>query len=206
MGLDVLGYLVEILSGMPFDRFLRTRLFDPLGMDDTWFYLPEELNNRLVTVQTSENGEWVPYPVTFYDPDYPIKGSKALFAGGAGLCSTPEDYATFLQMYLNNGELNGTRILSRTTVNTIMSNHYPEIWEDSYDYYGLAFSINTEKGEDIGGLGSKGTFGWGGYFNTQYFADPEEEIIGVIMKQTRNVRGDNTSWRFKQLVGQCISD
>ena len=206
MGLDVLGYLVEILSGMPFDEFLRTRLFDPLGMDDTWFYLPEQLQERLVTVQTREDGKWVPFPNSFYDPDYPIKGAKTLFPGGGGLSSTAIDYATFLQMYLNDGELNGTRILSRTTVNTIMSNHFTDIWEDTYNYYGLAFSVITEKGEDRGGQGSTGTFGWGGYFNTQYFADPGEEIIGIIFKQTQGTSGDNTGWKFRQLVGQVIDD
>ncbi|HEY3389315.1 MAG TPA: serine hydrolase domain-containing protein, partial [Prolixibacteraceae bacterium] len=121
-GLDVMGYLIEILSGMPFDQYLKKHLFEPLGMNDTWFYLPTDKAGRLVSVQQkNENGEWGRYPVTFYDPDYPIKGAKSFFSGGAGLSSTAKDYATFLQMYLNGGELNGVRILSRTTVETILS-------------------------------------------------------------------------------------
>lgn len=205
-GLDVLGYLVEIWSGVPFDRFLRTRIFDPLGMDDTWFYLPETHYDRLVTIQMPENGGWVPYPVTFYDPDYPVKGAKTFFSGGAGLCSTPEDYAEFLQMYLNGGEYSGNRILSRTTVDTIMHNHFPEVWDDTTQYYGLAFEVLTEKGAVAGGMGNEGTFSWGGYFNTQYFADPQENVIGIIMKQTQRTVVDNTGSRFRQLVVESIAD
>jgi CubicO group peptidase (beta-lactamase class C family) len=92
---------------MPFDKFLRERIFDPLGMNDTWFYLPDEKSSRLVTVQYPENGKWKRFPITFYNPDYPITGARKYFAGGAGLSSTSMDYATFLQMYLNGGELNG---------------------------------------------------------------------------------------------------
>jgi len=206
-GLDVLGYLVEIVSGMPFDQYLKKHLFEPLGMNDTWFYLPNEKANRLVSVQQkNDKGEWERYPATFYDPDYPIKGAKAFFSGGAGLSSTAKDYATFLQMYLNGGELNGIRILSRTTVQTILSNQIGNIWGDSGKYFGLAFSVVDQKGQGLGDLGSAGTFEWGGYFNTQYFADPKEKIIGILMKQTQGNVSDNTGWKFRQLVGQSLDD
>lgn len=207
-GLDVLGYFIEVVSGMPFDRFLRERLFDPLGMDDTWFYLPEEKTARLVPVQEkSESGEWVHYSSDYYDPDYPVKGAGRFFSGGAGLSSTAKDYATFLQMYLNGGELNGIRILSRTTVKSIMANQIGDLWGvDPDSYYGLAFGVLTLKGQGRGGLGSAGTFNWGGYFNTQYFADPQEQIIGVLMKQTRGQVSDNTSWQFRLLTGQAVDD
>lgn len=206
-GLDVLGYLIEIVSGKPLDVFLRTRLFDPLHMDDTWFYLPDGKASRLVSVQKPENGKWVRYPVTFYDPDYPIKGAKKFFPGGAGLSSTPRDYATFLQMYLNGGELNGKRILSRTTVQSMMGNQNDKIWgADAESYYAMAFSVTTLKGQDRGGNGSAGTFRWGGYFNTSYFADPREKVIGVLMKQTQDNNNDDTEWRFSVLVGQAIND
>ncbi len=121
-GLDVLGYFIEIMSGKPFDEFLQERIFEPLGMNDTYFYLPESKNSRLVPVQTFRDNKWIRYTNTYYDTDYPIKGSKTFFSGGAGLSSTAKDYATFLQMYLNNGELNGVRLLSRTTVQVIMAN------------------------------------------------------------------------------------
>lgn len=206
-GLDVLGYLIEIVSGMPFDKFLRTRLFDPLGMDDTWFYLPDEKASRLVTVQEPVDGTWKKLPESFYDTDYPVKGAKAFFAGGAGLSSTAEDYATLLQMYLNGGELNGKRILSRTTIQAIMSNQNYSVWDNEAEwYYGLAFGVLTEKGAAKGGQGSAGTFNWGGYFNTGCFADPAEQIIGVIMKQTRNQSNDDTEWKFKIIAGQSVSD
>lgn len=204
-GLDVLGYFVEVVSGMSFDEFLRKRLFDPLGMNDTWFYLPASKADRLVSVQRKENGEWKRYPITFYDPDYPVKGAKRFFSGGAGLSSTAKDYATFLQMYLNGGELNGTRLLSRTTIEFMMSNQVGELLGD-VEQYGLAFGLLTEKGEDRGGRGSEGTFRWGGYFNTQYFADPKENIIGIIMKQTQGPIQDNTGWKFPILVGQAVDD
>lgn len=205
-GLDVLGYFIEVISGMPFDEFLRTRLFEPLGMQDTWFYLPASKANRLVAVQRKQEGEWERYPVTFYDPEYPIKGAKRFFSGGAGLSSTAKDYATFLQMYLNGGELNGIRILSRTTIQSMMGNQTGDLFGGGNRYYGLAFGVLTQQGQDRGGSGSIGTFDWGGYFNTQYFADPEEDIIGIIMKQTQGPTGDETGWKFRLLVGQAVDD
>lgn len=205
-GLDVLGYFIEVVSGMPFDVFLQKRLFGPLGMKDTGFYLPAEKAARLVAVQKPEGSKWVRYPVTFYDPDYPIKGAKSFFSGGAGLCSTAKDYATFLQMYLNGGELGGVRILSRTTVDTILREQVAkDLFGGGDKHYGLAFGVVTEKGQGKGGEGSAGTFDWGGYFNTQYFADPKEKLIGVLMKQTQG-GNDNTGWKFRQLVGQTVDD
>jgi len=205
-GLDVLGYFIEIVSGMKLDAFFRTRIFEPLGMHDSWFYLPQSKYSRLVTVQKKENGKWVKYPTTFYDTDYPVKGAKTFFSGGAGLSSTALDYATFLQMYLNNGELNGKRLLSRTTIQFMMSNQINDLWSNSGSYYGLAFGVLDQKGQDKGGSGSAGSFTWGGYFNTQYFADPKEQIIGIIMKQTQGNVTDNTGWKFRQLVGQAVDD
>lgn len=204
-GLDVLGYFIEVVSGMPLDDFLRTRIFEPLGMEDTWFYLPKEKHARLVAVQTKKGDTWARYPVTFYDPDYPKTGAKAFFSGGAGLSSTAKDYATFLQMYLNQGELNGVRLLSRTTVQTIMSNQIGNIW-DGGKHYGLAFGLINEKGAAAGGEGGFGTFDWGGYFNTQYFADPQEHIIGILMKQTQGPVKDDTGWQFRQMVFAAVDN
>ncbi|NNE35753.1 MAG: beta-lactamase family protein, partial [Rhodothermales bacterium] len=137
-GLDVLGYLIEVVSGQPFDEFLREHIFDPLGMHDTWFYLPDNKAKRLVSVQQQgADKEWSRYPTTFYDPDYPIRGAKRFFSGGAGLSSTAKDYATFLQMYVNGGELGGVRLLSRTTVQTIMSNQVGDLLGEQADrHYG----------------------------------------------------------------------
>jgi CubicO group peptidase (beta-lactamase class C family) len=205
-GLDILGYFIEIMSGMTFEEFLDKRLFKPLGMLDTHFYLPKEKAGRLVSVQRPAGDHWERYPVTFYDPDYPIKGARSFFSGGAGLSSTAKDYATFLQMYLNGGELNGVRILSRTTVQSIMGNQTGDLFGSDNKHYGLAFGVVTDKGQDSGGIGSTGTFDWGGYFNTQYFADPKEGLIGILMKQTQDAARDQTGWKFRQLVGQAVDD
>jgi CubicO group peptidase (beta-lactamase class C family) len=175
-------------------------------MKDTWFYLPQDKAHRLVKVHLADNGHWISLPVTFYDPDYPVKGDRTFFSGGAGLSSTAKDYATFLQMYLNKGELNGVRILSRTTIQSIMANHVGNLWESPARYHGLAFGVLTSAGQDKGGQGSTGTFDWGGYFNTQYFADPEEDLIGILMKQTQGSIHDNTAWRFRLLAEQAIDD
>ena len=204
-GLDVLGYFIEKVSGMPFDKFLKTRIFDPLGMEDTWFYLPKSKHDRLVSVQQKIEGKWQKYPVTFYDTDYPKKGAQSFFSGGAGLSSTAKDYANFLQMYLNQGELNGVRLLSRTTVQSILSNQIGDIMKGGKNY-GLAFGLVNQLGQDMGGDGSAGTFDWGGYFNTQYFADPQEQTIGIIMKQTQGNVKDDTGWKFRQMVGAAIDN
>lgn len=184
-GLDVLGYFIEIMSGQPLDQFFHERIFNPLDMDDTYFYLPNSKADRLVPVQTLSEGKWINYTSPLYDVNYPIHGAKTFFAGGAGLCSTAKDYATFLQMYLNKGELNGIRLLSRTTVQFMMANHIGDLWGNSESHHGLAFSVVTQKGQDKGGLGSAGTFEWGGYFNTKYFADPNEQVIGILFKHEK---------------------
>jgi len=208
-GLDVLGYFIEVVSGMPFDEFLRKRLFEPLNMSDTYFYLPENKAARLVSVQRpNKEGQWEKFPTTFYDPEYPIKGAKTFFSGGAGLSSTAKDYATFLQMYLNQGELGGKRFLSRTTIDAILSNQTETLFggEKGDSFFGLAYSVLRANGADKGGIGSEGTFTWGGYFNTNYFADPKEKIIGVIMKQTQQTKGDNLNNLFRQIIYQSLDD
>ncbi|MDT0648333.1 serine hydrolase domain-containing protein [Zunongwangia sp. F260] len=206
MGLDVLGSFVEVVSGQSFSDYLEEHIFDPLEMEDTHFYQPEGNRERLVSVQVKEGGQWKNLEPTFYDPDYPVKGAQTFYSGGAGLSSTAEDYATFLQMYLNKGELNGTRLLSRTTVNSILGNQTEDLFGGKDKYYGRAFGVVTPEGQDMGGIGSTGTFDWGGYFNTQYFADPEEDVIGIIMKQTSGGTGDQTGWKFRQMVMATIDD
>ncbi len=208
-GLDVLGYFIEVVSGTSFDEFLRKRMFEPLGMSDTYFYLPDTKSPRLVSVQRpNKDGQWEKFPVTFYDTDYPIKGAKTFFSGGAGLSSTAKDYATFLQLYLNQGEMEGKRYLSRTTIDAILSNQTETLFggEKGDSFFGLAYSVLRVNGEAKGGAGSEGAFTWGGYFNTNYFADPKEKIIGVIMKQTQQTKGDNLNALFRQLIYQSLDD
>ncbi|MBB4080574.1 CubicO group peptidase (beta-lactamase class C family) [Lewinella aquimaris] len=204
-GLDVLGYFIEVVSGEPLDEYFRNHIFEPLGMDDTWFYLPENKHDRLVSIQRPAGDGWENYPTTFYDPKYPIAGARRFFSGGAGLSSTAADYASFLQMYLNGGELDGTRLLSRTTIQSIMANQVGDL-RNPGSYYGLAFGVVDETGQGRGGRGSEGTFDWGGYFNTQYFADPQEQLIGILMKQTQGTSQDQTAWKFRLLVGAAVDD
>ncbi|MEH6659060.1 serine hydrolase domain-containing protein [Leeuwenhoekiella marinoflava] len=205
-GLDVLGYFVQIISGKQLDEFFKTEIFEPLKMQNTYFYLPKGKRDELVSVQTKNEDKWVDFPTTFYDPDYPKKGEMTFFSGGAGLSSTPIDYAQFLQMYLNKGTLNGHRLLSRTTIDFMLSNQIGDIWKSRGAYHGLAFSVVDDLSAAKGGKGSPRTFEWGGYFNTQYFADPEENLIGIIMKQTQKVSGDETSWKFRNIVFSSIDD
>jgi len=205
-GLDVLGYFVEIISGMPFDKFLKTRIFDPMGMNDTGFYLSEAKADRLVAVQEQKKGKWQPLQNDMFEANYPIKGAKAYFSGGGGLSSTALDYASFLQMYLNKGVYNGKRFLSGTTIDFMMQKQFLNIWKGAGSHYGLAFEVINKKGASQGGRGSEGTFDWGGYFNTQYFADPKEQLIGIIMKQTSGPVDDATGWQFIQIIESAIAD
>ena len=207
-GLDVLGYLIEIISGQSFSEFLEEHLFEPLGMSNTQFYLNEDQYQLLVPVQTkNQNGEWIIYdghPDGYYDANYPKIGAKKFYSGGAGLTSTAQDYARFLQMYLNGGVFNEHRILSPTTVDLIMSNQTNDLFGEGNTYYGLAFGVVTDKGFNIGGRGSVGTFDWGGYFNTQYYADPDLNIIGILMKQTQRIPWENTGNIMRQVVGASV--
>ena len=204
-GLDVAGRLVEVVSGLSFDVFLRTRIFEPLGMVDTQFYLRPDQVDRLVTVQQpGEESGWIKYEGTeHYDADYPMKGARTWFGGGAGLTSTVRDYAAFLQMYLNGGEYQGTRLLSRTTIKTMMA-HQSDLAVTGY--YGLGFSVLNADGVAHGGLGGLNTFSGGGYFNTKFFADPNEQLLGMIFKQTRGQKGDQTTDKFMQLTFAAIDD
>jgi CubicO group peptidase (beta-lactamase class C family) len=197
LGLDVLGHFVEVISGMPFDRFLRTRIFDPLGMKDTWFYLPEDRAGRLVPLHDGESGKAVPVRKDVFDgvnPNYPtLKGTY--FSGGAGLSSTVEDYARFLQLFLNKGEFNGVRLLSPKTVELIMTEQTPKLDVE----VGLAFGLETAD-NDHQAPRSLGSFTWGGAFATLYWADPREQLIGQIYTNMLNPLARNLGGRFETLT------
>lgn len=200
---DVLGYLVEIWSGVPFDQFLKTRIFDPLGMDDTFFYLPRNKQNRLVALHGNQDNKTFKMkspPYDALDPDYPgLKGTY--FSGGAGLSSTVEDYAKFLQLFLNKGEFNGTRLLSRKTVELMLVDHLPDLDMD----FGLGFGLETEK-NDYRSPASLGSFSWGGAFSTSYWADPRENLIGLLYTNIYNNPYGNIAEKFKVLTYQSIID
>ena len=199
--LDVLGYFIEVISQKSLDVFFKERIFDPLEMNDTYFYLPTTHQDRLVPVQTKKDGFWTKYQGDFYDTNYPVKGAKTFLSGGAGLSSTTADYSNFLQMFLNKGSFKDKQILGKKTVELVYVNQNSHIPGSSI---GLAFGLISEKDQDLGGKGSMGTITWGGYFNTFYFADPVENIIGILYKQTREIEEEKTNIEFSTLLFQSL--
>jgi len=204
---DVLGYLVEVVSGMTLDEFFRKRIFQPLGMKDTYFYLPKEKHNRLVGLYTHVNGVLAESePVvqingTFYR-DFPLMNLQ-MFSGGGGLSSTIMDYAIFLQMMLNGGEYNGTRILSRSAVRLMTQNQIGDINNGS-NKFGLGFGITTERGS-ARSPANEGTFDWGGMFATTYWVDPKEKVVGLFFQNAYPTEHGDISERFKVLTYQAIN-
>ena len=196
IGLDVLGYLIEIVSGKNLDVYFNDEIFEPLEMHDTYFYLPENKYDRLVPVLTKENDKWVIFEDDRFNINYPIEGSKRFFAGGCGLSSTLKDYYNFLSIFINDGKFKENQIISKMTNALLFQNQLPESFNQGV---GLAFGLTREEDLYRGSVGSINTLSWGGYFNTQYFADPEKKIVGIIYKQTQNIQ-DNTSDLFKRSV------
>ena len=201
LSIDVLGYFVEVVSGMPFDRFLRTRIFDPLGMRDTWFYLPQDRANRLVSLHNAESGTAVPMKGLVFDgvdPDYP-RLAGTYFSGGAGLSGSIEDYARFLQLFLNGGEYNGVRLLSPKTVQLMLTNQTRGMNTE----FGLGFGLETED-NDYRSPKSVGSFSWGGAFATTYWADPKEGLVALIYTNMYNNRTVNYADRFTTFTYAAI--
>ena len=201
IGLDVLGYFIELQSGMTLSDFFNERIFKPLGMNDTQFYLGNEKNERLVSVQTKKGGKWIDFYDDRFNVNYPIEGSKSIFFGGCGLTSTVIDYAKFVQMVLNKGRFNGNQIIGKKTAETMLLGQGYISWESEVS---LGFSLMKDDLYSTGIGGSKGTFSTGGYWNTSAFADPIENIIGIIYKQTYDIGSDPTSAAFRRLVFQSI--
>ena len=200
---DVLGYLVEIWSGKSFDEFLKTRVFEPLGMNDTHFYLPKNMQHRLVSLHGNKDGKVFRMkspPYDAFDPDYP-RLNGTYFSGGAGLSSTVEDYAKFLQVFLNGGEFNGTRLLSRKTVELMLTDQLPNLDNE----FGLGFGLETIRNDHQSPV-SVGSFSWGGAFSTQYWADPRENLIGVIYTNIYNNPYGSIAEKFKVLTYQAVAD
>ncbi|HEU0004861.1 MAG TPA: serine hydrolase domain-containing protein [Terriglobia bacterium] len=209
---DVLGYLVEVVSGMPLDKFLHERLFKPLGMKDTGFFLHQEKVSRLASAytyypekglqpfrdqQTIEEGSFV------YSADYPYHAPKTYFSGGGGLSSTAEDYFRFCQMMLNGGKFGDTRLLSRKSVELISQNHIQGKSETLG--YGLGFGVNSEA-RHLTELGSMSAYYWGGFFYTSFVIDPKEDMIAIFMGQLHPTGGLNLDAKTIRLAYQAIND
>ena len=211
--IDVLGHIIEIISGKPLDVFLKERLFEPLGMIDTDFYLPEAKADRLCALYGHPDNA-----PTLQRIDMPAHGRRyerpAFLSGGGGLLSTVHDYARFAQMLVNGGELDGARILSPTTVALYSINHMPEAalpygfaeGEDLY-HWGYGYSLGTRVLMDVSktGLpGSVGEFGWDGAFSTYVWIDPKEALYGLLMVQHQPNAYYPIAPQFKQLTYQAL--
>lgn len=201
---DVLGYLVEVVSGKTLDEFFRQRIFEPLGMKDTYFYLPSDKAGRLTTLytQTREGATIKSVARNGSNPDFP-KEKGTFYSGGAGLSSTAYDYAIFLQSMLNGGQYGGKRILSPITIDMMTANQIGDL-NVGVRKFGLGYAVATEK-EAARIPVSVGTFEWGGIFGTTYWADPKEGIVALIMTQKYPNSYNDLSDKFKVLVYQAIT-
>lgn len=205
---DILGALIEVVAQQPLDVFLQQRVLDPLGMKDTYFYLPPKLTDRLATVYSpTENGlNAAPVGTGMQAQGEYVKGPRTSFSGGAGYLSTALDYSKFLQMMLNKGVYNGQRLLSRKSVELMLENHigtkFP--WEKGQGF-GLGFSIHLAPGES-GIMGSVGDFGWGGAYHSVYWADPTEELAVVYFTQLIPANDLDDHKKLRNLVYQAIID
>lgn len=208
---DVLGRLVEVISGQPLDRFLEQRIFEPLKMRDTAFYVAEEKRDRFAAmhkvdedgVLSRDDSEWTR---AFDEP-------PSFLSGGGGLVSTASDYMRFCAMMLNGGELDGVRLLGRKTVELMTTNHLPDelVPIDFEDYavegygFGLGFSVLVDLAASSS-LGSVGMYSWGGYANTLFWVDPREELIGILLMQYVPFGHYPVQESFQTLTYQAIAD
>ncbi len=203
VSVDVLGRLVEVISGQPFDVFLRERIFDPLGMADTGFRVPDSKSDRVAPTYGHSGPDRALGPGDTSICDLP----PTLFSGGAGLRSTAQDYARFAQMLLNGGELDGARILGRKTVELMTVDHLEEGMPTGFLSpgwsFGLGFTVKTEAGLD-GLPSSVGEYNWIGIQGTSFWVDPEEDLVGVFMVQIRPNRDITFRDQFKRLVYQAL--
>jgi CubicO group peptidase (beta-lactamase class C family) len=179
LSVDVLGRLIKVVSGMSLDEFFRTRIFEPLGMKDTFFFPPNNKVDRLATAYTYYPDKGLNrFPDTpinedsfSYSADYPVRSPKKLFSGGAGLTSSVPDYARFCQMILNGGKLGNVRVLSPKSVELMTHDQLGKISPEQG--FGLGFGVDGVK-SPLEELGTPGQYGWGGFFYTEVSVDPKE--------------------------------
>ncbi|QNE07508.1 serine hydrolase domain-containing protein [Croceicoccus marinus] len=207
---DILGVVVEKISGQTLDAFLRERLIDPLGMTDTSFYLPDDKADRLAVVYADEDegisrapdaGDASGRP---YGQGHYLNGPRAAFSGGAGLLSTAADYSRFLEMMRRGGELDGKRYLGPKTVELMTVNHLA----DAVDYtpgmgFGLGFAIREDLGL-AGEPGSEGEFAWGGAYHSTYWVDPKERMTVSYMVQLIPSGDNDLQGKLRTLIYQAM--
>jgi len=211
LGVDVLGRLVEVVSGKPLDEFFRTRIFEPVGMKDSYFFPPDNKLARLATAYTYYPDRGLNrFPDTpiregsfVYTADYPSRGPKKLFSGGAGLVSTAMDYARFCQMMLDVGKVGNMRLLSRKSVELMTHDQLGKIAPDMG--FGLGFGVDGVKAP-LSELGSVGSYNWGGFFYTGFSIDPKEEMIVIFMAQLHPTGDLTLDRQVHELAYQAIND
>jgi CubicO group peptidase (beta-lactamase class C family) len=202
---DVLGYLVQIWSGMTLEEFFTTRIFQPLGMNNTFFNIPEDKASHLVNFFIGDSTGIKKEDKAFgaLDMGYPVQ-KHTYFSGGGGLSSTISDYAIFLQMLLNKGESNGKRYLAHNTIRMMTMNQIGDLSLGEAKF-GFGFSIITENGSRLT-PSQAGTYAWGGAFSTTYWVDPKEEMIVLLYRQMWGPHIGDTDKQFRPLVYQGIND
>jgi len=209
LSVDVLGRVVEVASGQTLKTFFAERIFKPLGMKDTYFFIPNDKLPRLATAYAPKptgglkrlDSELIVEGSFVYCADHPYKGQKRYFSGGGGLCSTVTDYWRFSQMLLNRGEFQGRRLLRPETVKLMTRDHVAAIKKDGG--FGLGVSVKRETATSRPGDGT-GTFGWGGFWYTTFFVDPEQQLIGICMGQLHPDGGASLNSKFEGLVRQAV--
>ncbi|RZM25539.1 MAG: class A beta-lactamase-related serine hydrolase [Pedobacter sp.] len=204
---DLLGCIVEVVSGMSLDQFFKTRIFQPLGMNNTYFSVPENKSDQLVNMYTEDQqGKLVKGGNKIFGTptasNYPLIGST-YYSGGGGLSGPIMDYAIFLQMLLNGGEYNGVRILGRNTVRMMTMNQVGDLSLGD-DKFGLGFSVVTEKGS-ANTPAQAGTFSWGGAFSTSYWVDPKEKMVLLFYRQLQSSSHGDVVERFRALTYQALN-
>jgi len=205
---DLLGCLVEVVSGSSLDDFFKTRIFDPLGMKDTYFFIPQEKAGRLVNLYTEDSlghleksdGNMLNGPTVV---NYPLIKSS-YYSGGAGLSSTAYDYAVFLQMLLNGGKYDGKQLLSRNSVRMMTMNQIGDLSLGA-DKFGLGFQVVTERGSGRTPA-NEGTFSWGGAFATSYWVDPKEKMVLLFYRQLQGGSHGDVVEKFRALVYSALAD
>jgi CubicO group peptidase (beta-lactamase class C family) len=201
---DILGCVVEVASGVPLDEFIRTRITQPLGMNDTHFFVPAAKRERLVAVYASDAGNHVARaPDGAKGQGHYVDGPRRSFSGGAGLVSTARDFARLMQMMLNGGELDGVRVLSPQTVALMTTNQTGTLYPASGEGFGLGFSIVERLGADDT-LFSVGAFGWGGAYGSQYRVDRKQGVVLIFMLNQLPNRSD-VAGKFPVLVYQAMT-
>ncbi len=198
---DVLGYFVEVMSGKSFGEYLREEIFEPLGMEDTYFYPPEGKLVKLAIVYAEDESGIQKSEDARYD--YPLKGSKTYESGGAGLCSTAMDYTRFMQMLINGGKYNGHQILAPKSIALMTMDHTGGLF--GQNSFGLGFGITTEETVHQQ-LSSVGNYWWGGYFHTHFWLDPTEDLVAALMLQMYPVLHGEIEQKFQVLTYQSIID